>query len=720
VAKCHNTQRKKRIDNTLKMKEDFKTIEFAPGKFMSVETGRLAKQAHGAVVARIGDTMVLVTAVSSQEARDGQDFFPLSVEFREGYAAGGKFPGGFIKREGRPSEKEILSARLIDRTVRPLFPDGYMNETQVICQVISSDGENDGDVIGAVAASAALYISDAPFSGPMAQVRMGKVDGKLIVNPTVSELKTSAFDITVGGTAKSIVMVEGEMMEISEAEMIEAINTAHEAIKKLCAFQEELRKEFGKERRVVEQPEINEELLAKVKEIVGDRYATTTKATMPKQEYSETIRAINTEVQEKLAEAYPDMDKTIGKYCHDYQQEVIRNFMLDHQTRIDGRKPDEIRDIWSQVGYLPRTHGSAIFTRGETQALVSVTLGTKRDEQSIDTLFDTESKRFMLNYNFPPYCTGEAKMLRGTSRREIGHGNLAERALKKMVPANDDFAYTIRVVSDILESNGSSSMASVCGGSMALMDAGVPMRKPVAGIAMGLITDGKKDIVLSDITGEEDHFGDMDFKVTGTADGITACQMDIKVSGITSELMGKALEQARKGRLHILSKMAETISVPRSELSKYAPAFTRMEIDGDQIGAVIGPGGKVIQSIQKETGTEIIIEEVNNKGIITIAADNDEKAQHAVAKIKAIVGKPEEGEIYMGTVRSIKEYGAFVEIMPGKDGLLHISEIDHKRINRVEDVLKEGDQIEVKLLKVENGGKLRLSRKVLLEKEEQD
>ncbi|MCA1801102.1 MAG: polyribonucleotide nucleotidyltransferase [Rhodothermaceae bacterium] len=687
---------------------------------MSVETGRLAKQAHGAVVARIGDTMVLVTAVSSEEAREGQDFFPLSVEFREGYAAGGKFPGGFIKREGRPSEKEILSARLIDRTIRPLFPDGYMNETQVICQVISSDGENDGDVIGAVAASAALHISDAPFSGPMAQVRIGKVDGKMIVNPTVSDLKNSTFDMTVGGTAKSIVMVEGEMSEISETEMIEAINTAHEAIKKLCAFQEELRKEFGKERRVIEQPEINEELLAKVKEIVGDRYATTTKATMPKQEYSESIRAINTEVQEKLAEAYPEMEKTIGKYCHDYQQEVIRNYMLDEQIRIDGRKPDEIRDIWTQVGYLPRTHGSAIFTRGETQALVSVTLGTKRDEQGVDTLFDTDSKRFMLNYNFPPYCVGEARMLRGTSRREIGHGNLAERALKKMVPGNEDFAYTIRVVSDILESNGSSSMASVCGGSMALMDAGVPMRKPVAGIAMGLITDGKKDIVISDITGEEDHFGDMDFKVTGTADGITACQMDIKVSGITSELMGKALEQARKGRLHILSKMAETISVPRSELSKYAPAFTRMEIDGDQIGAVIGPGGKVIQSIQKETGTEIIIEEVNNKGIITIAADNDEKAQHAVAKIKAIVGKPEEGEIYMGTVRSIKEYGAFVEIMPGKDGLLHISEIDHKRIDRVEDVLKEGDQIEVKLLKVENGGKLRLSRKVLLEKEEQN
>jgi len=702
------------------MKADFKTVEFAPGKFMSVETGRLAKQAHGAVVARIGDTMVLATAVSSKEAREGQDFFPLSVDFREGYAAGGKFPGGFIKREGRPSEKEILSARLIDRTIRPLFPDGYMNETQVLLQVISSDSENDGDVIGAVAASAALHMSDAPFGGPMAQVRMAKVDGKLIVNPTVSELKNSSFDMTIGGTAKSIVMVEGEMNEISEAEMIEAINAAHESIKILCAFQEDLRKEFGKEKREVDLPQVNEELHAKVKELVGDRYSTTTRASMAKQEYSEAIKAINTEVQEKLAEEFPEMEKTIDKYCHDLQQDAIRNYMMDQQIRIDGRKPDEIRDIWTEVGYLPRTHGSAIFTRGETQALVSVTLGTKRDEQSIDTLFDTESKRFMLNYNFPPFCTGEAKMMRGTSRREIGHGNLAERALKKMVPSNDDFAYTIRIVSDILESNGSSSMASVCGGSMALMDAGVPMRKPVAGIAMGLVTDGKKNIVLSDITGEEDHFGDMDFKVTGTTEGVTACQMDIKVSGITSELMATALEQARKGRLHILSKMAETISVPRAELSKYAPAFTRMEIDGDQIGAVIGPGGKVIQSIQKETGTEIIIEEVNNKGIITIAADSDEKAQHAVAKIKAIVGKPEEGEIYMGTVRSIKEYGAFVEIMPGKDGLLHISEIDHKRINRVEDVLKEGDQIEVKLLKVENGGKLRLSRKVLLEKEEQD
>jgi polyribonucleotide nucleotidyltransferase len=709
-----------RKDNKQKMKADFKTIEFAPGKVLSVETGRLAKQAHGAVVVRLGDTMVLATAVSSTEVREGQDFFPLSVEFRESYAAGGKFPGGFIKREGRPSEKEILSARLIDRTIRPLFPDGYMNETQVICQVVSSDSENDGDVLGAVAASAALHVSDAPFMGPMAQVRIGRINGEFIVNPTVSELRNSTLDMTIGGTAESIVMVEGEMMEISEAEMIRAIDTAHEAIKKLCAFQEELRKEFGKPKREVELPQIDEELLAKIKEIIGDRYSTTTKADMAKQEYSEAIKAINNEVQEKLAEAYPEMEKTIGKYCHDLQQDVIRNYMIDQQIRIDGRKPDEIRDIWCEVGYLPRTHGSAIFTRGETQALVTVTLGTKRDEQSIDTLFDTESKRFMLNYNFPPFCTGEAKMLRGTSRREIGHGNLAERALKKMVPSSEEFAYTIRVVSDILESNGSSSMASVCGGSMALMDAGVPMKKPVAGIAMGLVTGGDKNIVLSDITGEEDHFGDMDFKVTGTAEGITACQMDIKVKGITSELMGVALEQARKGRLHILSKMAETISVSRSELSKYAPSFTKMEIDSDQIGAVIGPGGKVIQSIQKETGTEIIIEEINNKGMITISADSDEKAQAAVAKIKSIVGKPEEGEVYMGTVRSIKEYGAFVEIMPGKDGLLHISEIDHKRIDRVEDVLKEGDKIEVKLLKVENGGKLRLSRKVLLEKEQQN
>lgn len=700
------------------MKADFRSVEFAPGKVLSLETGRLAKQAHGSVVARLGDTMVLATAVVAAEARPGQPFFPLTVEFRESYAAGGKFPGGFIKREGRPSEKEILSARLIDRTIRPLFPDGFMNETQVICQVISSDGQNDADVIAPVAASCALHLSDAPFAGPMAQVRIGRVFGEFIVNPTVDELATADLDLTVGGLKDSIVMVEGEMHEVSEEDMLEAIQIAHEAIKKLCAFQEEIRAEFGKEKREVSIPKPEETLVERVKALVGDRFYTTSKAQLGKKAYSEAIKAIYQEVKEALAEEFPEQEQDIDSICHDIQQDAIRSMMLKDRVRIDGRSADTIRDIWTEVGYLPRTHGSAIFTRGETQALVTVTLGTKRDEQSVDTLFNTNSKRFMLDYNFPPFCTGEAKMLRGVSRREIGHGNLAERALKIMAPSSEVFGYTIRVVSDILESNGSSSMASVCGGSMALMDAGVPMKKPVAGIAMGLCMGADGDyIVLSDISGEEDHFGDMDFKITGTADGVTACQMDIKVQGITAEVMLEALKQAKAGRLHILERMAESISAPRQDISKYAPSFTRYEVDSDMIGAIIGPGGKVIQSIQKETGTEIIIEEVGNKGIVTIAADSAEKAQAALARIKSIAGKPEEGEIYEGTVRSIKEYGAFVEIMPGKDGLLHISEIAHERIRNVEDVLTEGQKIQVKLVKVEAGGKMRLSMKALLERE---
>lgn len=697
------------------MKADFKSIEFSPGKVLSIETGRLAKQAHGSVVARMGDTMVLATSVSNAEAKAGQNFFPLSVEFREAYAAGGKFPGGFIKREGRPSEKEILSARLIDRTLRPLFPSHYLNETQVICTVISSDGQNDADVIGAVAASAALHLSDAPFEGPMAQVRIGRVNGEFIVNPTIGELAESDMNLTVGGTSESIVMVEGEMQEVSEQEMLDAINVAHECIKKLCAFQNELRGQHGTEKREIAEPEMDEEMHAKIRKIVGDRFYSTSKAQLDKKAYSDAISAIYTEVVDALTEEYPDQVEDLKSYCHDLQQEAIRTMMLRDKVRIDGRKSADIRNIWTEVGYLPRTHGSAIFTRGETQALVTVTLGTKRDEQSVDTLFDTESKRFMLDYNFPPYSVGEARMMRGVSRREIGHGNLAERSLKLMIPSAEDFGYTIRVVSDILESNGSSSMASVCGGSMALMDAGVPVKKPVAGIAMGLCVGEGTYMILSDISGEEDHFGDMDFKVAGTADGITACQMDIKIKGISSDLMKEAMDQAKTGRLHILEKMAETISVPRESISRYAPSFTRYEVDSDMIGAIIGPGGKVIQGIQKETGTEIIIEEVGNKGIVTIAADSQEKADAALARIKAIAGKPEEGAVYEGTVRSIKEYGAFVEIMPGKDGLLHISEIAHERINRVEDVLREGDKIMVKLVRIENGGKLRLSRKVLLD-----
>ena len=698
------------------MKADFKSVEYAPGKTLSMETGRLAKQAHGSVVARIGDTMVLATAVVATEPRPGQSFFPLTVEFRETFAAGGKFPGGFIKREGRPSEKEILSARLIDRTIRPLFPDGFMNETQVIVQVISSDGQNDADVLGAVAASAALHLSDAPFDGPMAQVRVARVNGEFHVNPTIEALEEADMDLTVGGLKDSVVMVEGEMKEASEAEMLEAIKLGHESIVKLCDFQDELRAEFGKEKREVEIHKPDEALVARVKELVGDKFLELSKEQLGKKAYSEANQAIYKETKEALAEEFPEQEGDISSVCHDIQQESIRQMMLENKVRIDGRSADTIRDIWTETSYLPRTHGSAIFTRGETQALATVTLGTKRDEQSVDTLFDTESKRFMLNYNFPPFCVGEARMMRGVSRREIGHGNLAERALKIMLPSAEEFGYTIRVVSDILESNGSSSMASVCGGSMALMDAGVPLKKPVAGIAMGLCVGENDHMILSDISGEEDHFGDMDFKITGTADGITACQMDIKIQGISFDLMLQALEQAKEGRLHILQRMAETISAPRQDISKYAPSFTKYEVDSDMIGAIIGPGGKVIQAIQKETGTEVLIEEVGNKGVVTIAADDAEKANAALARIKAIAGKPEEGEIYEGTVRSIKEYGAFVEIMPGKDGLLHISEVAHERIKSVEDVLSEGEKVQVKLIKVEPGGKLRLSRRALLER----
>ncbi|MEX0772033.1 MAG: polyribonucleotide nucleotidyltransferase [Balneolales bacterium] len=700
------------------MKADFKSIEFAPGKEISLEVGRLAKQANGSAVVRFGDTMVLATAVAAKEAREGQDFFPLSVEYKETYAAGGKFPGGFIKREGRPSEKEILSCRLIDRTIRPLFPAGFMNETQIICQVISSDGENDADVLAAVATSTALSLSDIPFGGPMAQVRIGRIDGKYIVNPTVSETSESDIDFTIGGTAESILMVEGEMKEISESEMIEAIKVAHESIKKLCEFQISLRESLGKDKWELTPKVADPELASRVKELIGNRFYDISKAGYSKKEYSGAIGEVITEIKETLAEEFAGKEDDISEVAHDLQREVLRNIILDERIRIDGRKPEEIRPIWTEAGYLPRAHGSAIFTRGETQSLVSVTLGNKRDEQAVDTLFDVEPRRFMLNYNFPPFCVGEVKRFLGTSRREIGHGNLAERALKVMMPPLDEFDYTVRVVSDILESNGSSSMASVCGGSMALMDAGVPLKKPVAGIAMGMIVGPENEVVLADIQGEEDHMGDMDFKITGTVDGITACQMDIKVAGISYDVMEEALLQAKAGRIHILGKMAENISTPRSELSKFAPQFLKMEVDTDQIGSIIGPGGKVIQGLQKETGTEIIIEEKDNKGVVTIMADSAEKAEFAASKIKSITGDLEEGAVFTGTVRSIKDYGAFVEIAPGRDGLLHISEIAHERINKVEDVMSEGDQIEVKLLKVEPGGKLRLSRKALLENEE--
>ncbi len=704
------------------MKEEIRSVEFAPGKVLSVETGRIAKQADGAVVVRMGDTQVLCTAVSAKEPKPGQNFFPLVVDHRESFSAGGRFPGGFMKREGRPSEKEVLASRLIDRSLRPLFPKGYLCETQIISSVLSSDGENDGDVLGGFGASAALHISDVPFDGPMAEVRVGRVDGEFVINPTLSELEKSDIDMIVGGTADSVLMMEGEMDEISEDEMLGAIKAAHASIITLCEFQEELREEYGREKRAFT-PESNpEEIENKVRELATDKIKEVVNIGLGKEEYSAKLQEAKDSVIAELEEEFEEQMDIVKDILSTVEKEELRNMILEKKRRIDGRAPEDIRDIWTQAGYLARTHGSSIFTRGETQALVSVTLGTKKDAQAVDTLFDEEEKKFYLHYNFPPYSVGEAGFLRGPGRREIGHGHLAERALKMMMPSFDDFGYVIRVISDITESNGSSSMASVCGGSMALMDAGVPLKKPVAGIAMGMIVGENNSVVLSDIRGEEDFMGDMDFKTAGTADGITACQMDMKVQGISFEVMEEALQQAHTGRMHILGKMAETISAPRESLSEFAPQFINMTIDGDMIGAVIGPGGKVIQTLQKETDTEIWIEEDDEtgKGKITISADSLDKAKDAQDRIKAITGQLEEGATYKGTVKTIKDFGAFVEIAPGRDGLLHISEIDHKHVKDVSNYMSVGDEIEVKLLKIEPGNKLRLSRKVLLDNDEEE
>jgi polyribonucleotide nucleotidyltransferase len=703
------------------MKEEIRSVEFAPGKVLSIETGRIAKQADGAVVVRMGDTQVLCTAVSAKEPKPGQSFFPLVVDHRESFSAGGRFPGGFMKREGRPSEKEVLSSRLIDRSLRPLFPKGYLCETQIISSVLSSDGENDGDVLGGFGASVALHISDVPFDGPMAEVRVGRVDGEYVINPTLTELKESDIDMIVGGTADSVLMMEGEMDEISEDEMLGAIKAAHASIITLCEFQEELREEYGREKRAFT-PESNPEKIEnKVRELATDRIKEVVNIGLNKEDYAAKLQEAKDSVIAELEEEFEDDMDTVKDILGNVEKEELRNMVLEKKRRIDGRSPEDIRDIWTQVNYLARTHGSALFTRGETQALVSVTLGTKKDAQAVDTLFDEEEKKFYLHYNFPPYSVGEAGFLRGPGRREIGHGHLAERALRMMMPSFDDFGYVIRVISDITESNGSSSMASVCGGSMALMSAGVPLKKPVAGIAMGMIVGDGNSVVLSDIRGEEDFMGDMDFKTAGTSDGITACQMDMKVKGISFEVMEEALKQAHTGRMHILGKMAETISTPSETLSEFAPQFINMTIDGDMIGAVIGPGGKVIQTLQKETDTEIWIEEDDEgKGKITISADSLDKAEDAQNRIKAITGQLEEGATYKGTVKTIKDFGAFVEIAPGRDGLLHISEIDHKHVKDVSNYMSVGDEIEVKLLKIEPGNKLRLSRKVLLENDEEE
>ena len=702
-----------------------KTITLADGREIMIETGKLAKQADGSVVVRMGDTMLLGTVVAAKDAKEGTDFMPLQVEYKEKYASCGRFPGGFMKREGKAGDSEILVARLIDRALRPLFPADYHAEVFVTVNLISAEKDIQPDALAGLAASAALAVSDIPFGGPISEVRVARINGEYVINPGFEAMKSADLDIMVGGTIDNILMVEGEMNEVSEEVMLGAIMFAHEEIKKHCAVQIELMKELGKDVKREYCHETNDEELRQtiISELYDKAYAIATSGTM-KHERAEAFDALEAEfaarfTEEELEEKAP----LIHKYFHDdVQKKAMRNMILDEGKRLDGRRTDEIRPIWCEVDYLPCAHGSAIFTRGETQSLTTVTLGTKLDEKQKDEVLVQGSEQFVLHYNFPPFSTGEARPARGLSRREIGHGHLAWRALKPMVPLGEENPYAVRVVSDILESNGSSSMATVCAGTLALMDAGVKLRKPVSGIAMGLISDSETGrwAVLSDILGDEDHLGDMDFKVTGTRDGITATQMDIKVDGLSYEVLAKALEQARQGRLHILDKLVETIAEPREDYKPFVPRIVQITIPQDFIGAVIGPGGKVIQEIQKTTGTTITITEVEEKGIVDIFGQDKESLDAALARIKAIVAVPEIGETYNGKIRSIVDFGAFVEILPGKDALLHISEIDYKRFETMEETgLKEGDMIEVKLIaKDAKTGKLKLSRKALLPKPE--
>jgi len=695
------------------------------GKPLTIETGKLAKQADGSVVIKLGGTMLLATVVSSKKASEGIDFLPLTVDYREKFPAAGKFPGGFIKRETRPSDGEILTSRLVDRAIRPLFPKNYHCGTQMLISLISYDGVNMPDALAGFAASAALAVSDIPFAGPISEVRVGRLNGEFIINPEKDQIEACDMDMIIAGTADSILMVEGEMKEVSEKEMLEAISVAHEAIKIQCNEQSKLAAQIEKAqvKRDVAQKAEDEDLKNKMQAACYDKLKDVAKSGTAKHERKEMFNAVYAEFNETLSEEEKEeKGEMIGRYFHDIEKEAVRNAILEDGVRLDGRKTNEIRAIWSEIDYLPMAHGSAVFTRGETQSLTSVTLGTKLNEQNIDGVVHTVAEKFMLHYNFPPFSTGEERPMRGTSRREVGHGNLALRALKPMIPVGEANPYTIRVVSDILESNGSSSMATVCAGSMALMDAGINITKPVSGIAMGLILkDENSFAVLSDILGDEDHLGDMDFKVTGTADGITACQMDIKVGGLTFDILEKALNQAREGRLHILGEMNKTISKPREDYKPHAPRIVKITIPGDMIGAVIGPGGKVIQEIQKESGATITIEEVNGKGEVSVSAANRDAIDSALGRIKGIVAIPEVGEIYDGKVKNVASYGAFIEILPGKDGLLHISEIDWKRIENVSDIMKEGDKLQVKLIGIDpKTGKLKLSRKVLLPKPEQE
>lgn len=704
---------------TMSYNEQKVTIDLGGGLApIELSTGKLAKQADGSVVLKQGNTMLLATVVSSKEAKAGVDFLPLSVDYQEKYAATGRIPGGFLRREARLSDYEVLISRLVDRALRPLFPETYHADTQVMISLISADKDIMPDALAGLAASAAIAVSDIPFNGPISEVRVAKVDGQLVINPRLSELERATLEFIVAGSAQDIVMVEGEANEISEAEMVEAIAFAHEAIKKQVAAQLELSRLVGAEtKREFNHEPSNEELRAQIFSATYDRVYEIAKSGSAKHERSDKFAAISEEVLASLGEDIDDETKFLAKkYFHDVQYDAVRNLILDEGIRLDGRNARTVRPIWSEVDYLPAAHGSAVFTRGETQSLTSVTLGAKDDEQMIDGAFINGYNKFILHYNFPGFSTGEVRPNRGAGRREIGHGNLAMRSLKKVLPADAENPYTIRVVSDILESNGSSSMATVCAGTLALLDAGVKLKAPVSGIAMGLITDEKtgKYAILSDILGDEDHLGDMDFKVTGTENGIVACQMDLKINGLKWEVLTQALDQAKEARLHILGEMKKTISEPREDYKPHAPRIIQLTIDKEFIGAVIGPGGKIIQEMQRETGATISIEEVNNQGIVQIFADNKDAIDAATTRIKNIVAKPEIGATYEGKVKSIMAFGAFVEIMPGKDGLLHISEIDWKRIETMDGIYKEGDVVTVKLLDIDKQGKMKLSRKALL------
>ncbi len=700
-----------------------KVIDLGDGRTIEIETGKLAKQADGSVVIKMGDTMLLATVVSSQEAKEGIDFLPLSVDYQEKYAATGRIPGGFLRREARLSDYEVLISRLVDRALRPMFPDDYHADTQVMISLISADKDIMPDCLAGLAASAALACSDIPFNGPISEVRVAKVDGQLVINPTLTQLQTATLEFIVAGSEHDINMVEGESAEIQEAELVEAIKFAHTAIKVQCLAQKELTIELNKTvKRVYNHEHSNEDLKKAIYAATYDQVYAIAGAASAKEERSASFKAVRDAYIETLGEI-DDITKSLAKkYYHDVEYDAIRNLVLDEGKRLDGRTTTQIRPIWSEVGYLPSAHGSAVFTRGETQSLTTVTLGAKDDEQMIDGAFINGYQKFLLHYNFPGFSTGEVRPNRGAGRREIGHGNLAMRSLKRVLPAEDANPYTIRIVSDIFESNGSSSMATVCAGTLALMDAGIKISNPVSGIAMGLITNemGTKYAILSDILGDEDHLGDMDFKVTGTKNGIVAVQMDLKINGLSYEVLTNALNQAKDGRLHILGEMAKTMTEAREDYKPHAPRIVMIKIDKEFIGAVIGPGGKIIQEMQRETGATISIEEKDNQGFVQVFADNKAAIDAALSRIRAIASKPEVGEIYEGKVKSIMPFGAFVEIMPGKDGLLHISEIDHRRIETMDGIFNVGDEVRVKLLDVDKQGKLKLSRKALLPRPDQN